>query len=624
MQRIVELFTGASDEKSIDEQVKDWADQHVPDEELQEILFPSDGQALEVKIPDHVFHDLEIFQGNTEDSTPVLHSICRAHTPFGKCALKKMLGSPVANPVIIRQRQRIIQYFLNNQEITQSLEMKFSEVKDSCDKFAWFWRPQNEHEQTLHELIYFQLPIIGPFLNQTESVLNATSVYKMFISPAFTILTPMLMFIVPYIILRRMNVNLSFFQVFNLLKNQVFSVSFISTKTRNAAIISAAIWAFLYLQNVYMVLKYSALTNRVSNIIHDRLRSASSIVGLSMHCSAQLHEYPAWMRNLLEEPVYSKDVEKLLWRDTIRQEPGLFTNKGRILSTFACIPDNLEQLASIGRYVGTVDAYLSIVRYLREASKAKLPWTFAQFGGKKKMSKVWHPSLWKPDKNRKPVPNNLPLKNRSRVALITGPNAAGKSTFVRSVFVNALLAQTLGIACAKHWSVPAPFLLMDTYLNVPDVEGHASLFEAEMYRCLDFLQSLESKQDTPALIAMDEVFSSTNFREGFSAAYAVVRHLSTAFPHLLCLVTTHFHGLAQLEKNTKGRLRNICFKVKRGEKGEIVNYPFKVRRGVCTEHIALELLKENGFSHHIIDVANKVYKCIRTPEIIEAKLHLGK
>lgn len=622
MQSIVELFTGASEEKSIDEQVDDWASQCVPDEELQEILFPPTEVKSEVNIPGHVFHDLEIFTGNTEESSPVLHSICRTLTPFGKCALKRMLELPLADPNKIAQRQRIIQYFIKNPQVTQSLEEKFRNAKDSCKQFSWFWRPQDDHEKTLHELIYFQLPIVGPFLNQTELVLNATSVYKMFISPAVTILTPMMMFIVPYIILRRMNIDITFYQVFNILKKSIFSVSFISNKTRNAALLSAAVWAFLYLQNVYMVFKYAALTNRVSNLIHERLRSASTVVGLSMHCSAQLKNYPEWMRQLLEEPTYSKDIEGLLWRDTIRQEPGLFTNKGRILSTFACIPDNLEQLADIGRYVGTVDAYLSIVRYLREATESKLPWTFAQYGGKKKMTKVWHPSLWKGD--NKPVPNNLPLKNKSRVALITGPNAAGKSTFVRSIFVNALLAQTLGVVCAKDWVAPRPFVFMDTYLNVPDVEGYASLFEAEMYRCLEFLKSLEGKKEMPALIAMDEVFSSTNFREGFSAAYAVVRHLSMTYPHLLCLVTTHFHGLSQLEKNTKGRLRNICFKVKRNEKGEITKYPFKVRKGVCTEHIALELLKENGFSHNIVDVANKVYKAIRTPEIIESQLHLGK
>ena len=74
--------------------------------------------------------------------------------------------------------------------------------------------------------------------------------------------------------------------------------------------------------------------------------------------------------------------------------------------------------------------------------------------------------------------------------LITGPNAGGKSTLIKSLTLCILLSQTLCISPAENL-ILTPFKLVNTYLNIPDCKGKESLFEAEMHRARDHINDLK-------------------------------------------------------------------------------------------------------------------------------------
>ena len=220
----------------------------------------------------------------------------------------------------------------------------------------------------------------------------------------------------------------------------------------------------------------------------------------------------------------------------------------------------------------------------------------------------WHPSILHNKKN--PVPNTLKQKTKTNTIIVTGPNAAGKSTFVKTIFVNSILAQTLGIALAKKWYMPLPYRYIDTYFNVPDVEGKTSTFQAEMKRCFKFVSTLEKLKEhggCQALVALDEVFTSTNYKEGISGSYAIIKYISEKFPDILCLVTTHYHCLSELQKITNKKVMNYCLDVTRNDKGEIQN-SYKIKKGVSEDHVALDLLEKEGFSKDILVTARNTYK----------------
>ena len=167
--------------------------------------------------------------------------------------------------------------------------------------------------------------------------------------------------------------------------------------------------------------------------------------------------------------------------------------------------------------------------------------------------------------------------------------------------------------------MPNPLRYIDTYFNVPDVEGKTSTFQAEMKRCFKFVTTLETIKKTYgkccALVALDEIFTSTNYKEGISGAYAIIKYISDNFPNVLSLVTTHYHCLSELQNLSNNKIMNYCLKVKRDTNGKISGYSYKVKKGVSTEHVALDLLEKEGFSHDIISIARNTYNNIVIPDV---------
>ena len=201
--------------------------------------------------------------------------------------------------------------------------------------------------------------------------------------------------------------------------------------------------------------------------------------------------------------------------------------------------------------------------------------------------------------------------------LITGPNAAGKSTFIKSVIINILLSQTIGINSSSNFEI-TPFYLIETYLHIPDVKGKSSLFEAEMLRSKEYIEKVKNlDNDKFSFIVLDEIFSSTNYIEGFSGAYSILKNL-TKYNNTLFIVTTHYTDLSILEKDTKNKIVNYKFSVDYDKEDNIV-FNYILEKGVSNQYIALELLKNNGFDNNIINDALKISKKISKSKIKSKK-----
>ena len=112
---------------------------------------------------------------------------------------------------------------------------------------------------------------------------------------------------------------------------------------------------------------------------------------------------------------------------------------------------------------------------------------------------------------------------------------------------------------------------------------------------------------------MDEIFSSTNYNEGFSAAYSICNKLTT-FQNSISIVTTHYTQLSHLE-NTTNKFKNYKFYVTYDDNNNII-FPFKIQRGFSKQYIALELLRENGFDDDIIDNAITICNKLNNNEVI--------
>ena len=151
-----------------------------------------------------------------------------------------------------------------------------------------------------------------------------------------------------------------------------------------------------------------------------------------------------------------------------------------------------NQIYSASRYDENNQDYLYylIPPFITNNSNNDHPYSYTTYKKKSKpelnIKDLWHPYLIEDNV----VKNSIIMKNN---LLITGPNAAGKSTFIKSVIINILLSQTIGINSCSLFEI-TPFHLIETYLHIPDVKGKSSLFEAEMFRSKEYIEKLHCFQ----------------------------------------------------------------------------------------------------------------------------------
>jgi DNA mismatch repair protein MutS len=587
-----------------------------------------------ISINDYVFNDVEFLQDHyLNDEKGIFHKLNKCKTKMGSLLLKNIFLNPIDNIEILKERQSLIKKIsLIKKDVIHILE----EIKILENDLMWFWNDSSmKHIELMNDLIYFNYDFIPFFnvndiLNNNEKALLITNIYKIIISPVLTILTPLVSLLLPLVILYYMQSKAKLSIPFTTIFSQYIKTLFGSdsmkmifknpTKAMLASFITKGIYLFMYFQNIYYSLQSSSNTNKIINIIHEKLNKIKKYVLLSNQIQTLCNNNGI---NIIDSFInYNSINSDLLIYDeffnypVFDHTPGLFTNKGKILYIYKNFKTSKDSMVNIFHYTGTIDMILSIENILSNSTKEN-PYTFTTFLNKKKpfinIKNIWHPYLNK-DEVDTIVKNSIDIKNN---ILITGPNAAGKSTFIKSVIINILLSQTIGINSAEKFEL-TPFHMIETYLHIPDSKGCSSLFEAEMFRSKEYIEKIKNLDKNKfSFIVLDEIFSSTNYVEGFSGAYSILKKISS-FSNTLFITTTHYTDLEILEKNTKGKIKNYKFEVDHNSDNEII-FNYNLTKGVSRQYIALELLKKNGFDNDILEDALDICEKIKNNKLTFSK-----
>ena len=124
--------------------------------------------------------------------------------------------------------------------------------------------------------------------------------------------------------------------------------------------------------------------------------------------------------------------------------------------------------------------------------------------------------------DKDPVKNDVKL---SKNIIVTGPNAAGKTTLLKSLILNILFSQQVGKGFYESATL-APFHFIHCYLNIPDTSGRDSLFQAEARRCKNILSFIKLHNDKKHFCIFDELYSGTNHYEAIASACAYLKYIA--------------------------------------------------------------------------------------------------
>ncbi len=194
--------------------------------------------------------------------------------------------------------------------------------------------------------------------------------------------------------------------------------------------------------------------------------------------------------------------------------------------------------------------------------------------------------------------NSISLTPDKRTWVITGPNAAGKSTFLRMVGVNVLLAQTGAAVPAAEMTWSPVRLITDVRIR-DDLAKNESYFLSEVRRLRRLV--LDGEKDTPIFGLIDEPFRGTNSQERTAAGLALLEHL-TASPNLF-LIATHEELLAHVAAQT-GSAANYHFQEHLHEGG--ITFDYQLRPGPATTKTALHILEREGYPNSLLERARQL------------------
>jgi len=195
--------------------------------------------------------------------------------------------------------------------------------------------------------------------------------------------------------------------------------------------------------------------------------------------------------------------------------------------------------------------------------------------------KMGHPLL------RESVCNDLSMTKGSGILLITGSNMSGKSTLLRTMGINLVLAYAGAPVCAQRFS--CSILKIYTCMRVSDNLGeNISSFYAELLRIKQIVSA--SKTEEKIFFLLDEIFKGTNSQDRHAGAKVLIRQLSKV--GAMGMVSTHDLELGDLERESDRRIRNYHFR--EYYKNDEIHFDYKLRSGISTTRNAMYLIKMAG------------------------------
>lgn len=539
-----------------------------------------------------VYSDVEFFTNfSNHNSKTVFDVLHHCHLMGSSKVAKHILSNPTYNVELLQKRTSLLQ----NMEKTlmdTNMHDTLSKLANTEKDVLWYFEELDPNIQELYNMVFFRFCMFKP-MNKYPLALTSYNFYRILVSPFIGLLSPVVYFIIPYIVLSiRFKIRIPFTTYIKLLFETVSSGDYLimgNGNFKSFRIVSYVFSLVFYFQGIFNSFEISKTLRKITGFIVEKMNrviqfiQTASILTNTLWNDEFNHVFVD-MNDLKTSGEEAAMTEKL---DII--DFSLLKNFGKQLHAYITLDKTV--LKSILSKVYLIDSLHSFLQFKKNYLSCYCNFSDTTLPNIQ-VTGLYHPCI----SHDKVVKNDISLYPKHNI-IITGPNAGGKSTFIKSLIIHVLFGQTIGIVNARS-SILTPYQNINTQINIPDCKGYESLFEAEMYRCKEKLDILK-KSSGLSFFIMDEIFNSTNPVEGIAGAYAIAKNISN-YDTCTLVFTTHYLYLTKLEKT--GRFVNYRMNIQRDEENNI-HYPYLLSKGKSKQYVALELLKKNGFDEDIIHEA---------------------
>lgn len=542
------------------------------------------------KLSDNIVADLELV--NTVDlSLSSMYSIVlQPSTSFGKDILPKFAEHYTTDIAFLKDTQTFLTNYrslTNNTETHQLMHNAWANLKKEtgfCEKYLYIdWE-------------------MGKFLNTHSSFLQVMSIYNI-TSPIISFCLPLIILIVPLFVINAKGLSISTSEYIVILKQIMehhaigkLFVGFEETTLSQKAYIlcSTALYVFSIYQNVLICLRF------YKNIIqiNDTLKQFKAYI------SNSIETFESYLSQTNELTSYSE------FNDKVRHNCDHLINYKTQLEHIGSLEFSWKNIFNIGdrmkffyhlydskdcnqvmQFSFGMHGYLDNMNGLmNRLNNDHLHMATISPKEKTVFKEAYYPTLM----NEGHVKNTCDF---SKSIVLSGPNASGKTTILKTSILNVIFTQQFGCGCYQEATL-VPFKYIHCYLNIPDTSGRDSLFQAEARRCKNIIDVIDSNPDATHFCAFDELYSGTNPEDATSSSLAFMNYIS-ANKNVSSILTTHYNKVCRkLAKNK--RIKNYKMKTVK-EENNTFSYTYQLVKGISDIKGGIKVLKELNYPVSITD-----------------------
>jgi hypothetical protein len=546
--------------------------------------------------PKNLFNDLELIENVDMSTNTIYNVLIKPETKIGSLCFNEWSTKYTTD----------VEYLKNTQELIEKIKSTPLHKTNDLVLKAWdSYKTIKENSKFTDDFQYISWKSLK-FLNTSVLFLTVLSFYSI-ISPLLNLVAPLLILLVPFLLMRMKKMPITFKSYLAILLISIKNHSFGKLITQwNSTAWSQKLY-LLFMTGMYF---YNIYQNAIScyNFYKNTYVINNDIITLTEYTKHTNDKLTQYMNIIKDLPGYKKYYQYLQEKQTalngLHENLKIIPTKGYhkraqfIGNTMRMyyklyVDTDIEDclLFSFGfhSYCENLSNIVNLIQK-NKISKATILDT------KKptlKINKGYFPLV----QTDKIVTNNINLKQNK---LITGPNASGKTTLLKSTLTNILISQQIGYGFYKNAKI-TPFDFIHSYLNIPDTSCRDSLFQAEARRCLNILNIIKENQDKKHFCIFDELYSGTNPYEAISGAKAYLEEICK-YKQVKFLLTTHYIQLCE-RLNTHECISNINMKFEM--KDNIPKYKYKIQNGICKIKGGVAVLRELGYPENIIEDACK-------------------
>ena len=499
-----------------------------------------------------------------------------------------------------------IQYLTDTQQVIRETELiPKPEVKH--DLLMTIWNDvKGDPTHFLEKYCYVEWDIIKS-LNRSSGFLQVLSMINM-MSPVISLMIPILFLVLPFLLLKLRGLPITVSMYIDVLQDiakhhfigkAITSLSSISIENLIYLFLAAGLYFFQIYQNITSCKRFYQNVEQMSEYLYEfKTYLGNSIQTMedfsNRHCNKE--SYTNFCADIKTHVSVIKDYLKML----LQIEPPTTNfiykigNVGYMLQCYYELHSNRRYEESI-RYSFGFEGFLDNLRGV--CSHYNSGYISSAIFDKTRsceFKKQYYPGHMNEDNC---VKNNCGLDKK---LIITGPNASGKTTILKSTTINVICSQQIGCGFYKSATMN-PYTHIHSYLNIPDTSERDSLFQAESRRCKEIIDSIQTNTEENGCRhygIFDELYSGTNPEEATNSGVAFLNYLSK-FNNVDFILTTHYTKICSKLKKNK-RIRNYKMDVVQDESGKL-KYTYKMKKGVSKIKGGLRILEDMEYPMEIIN-----------------------